>query len=1032
MKTSVLNNKEPINLVKFKIMNGQKRNLFRMFLAGVLMLLSFTAYAQERTVTGKVYDAAGEPIIGASVVIQGTTQGTITDIDGAFQLKVQPSQTLVVSFLGYKDVILPVGNKNDFKVTLEEDSKKLDEVVVVGYATQKKVNLTGSVASVSSKDIQDIPVANTATLLQGRLPGLVLTQNGAQAGNDNPEIRIRGIGTFGNNNPMVLIDGVEGSLSQISEIPSADIDNISVLKDAASAAIYGVRAANGVILITTKRGQASSRVKVSYSGSYTLQTPGIVPDYIDSYNWALMRNEVNPDTFSPEALQRLKDGSDPDHYANTNWLDAVLRNASMHQHHLSVSGGSENTHFMTSVAYSNQEGIMMKTGVERFSFRSNLDTRYKRFTFGLNLSGNKNNVTAPAVAPSGEGGIMRFVSWFTRPTVPVMYSNGHYGYVDGSSMSAEMVKNPVELMSLGHRSNEYWRFNGKAFAGIELWDGLKFQTSLAYAFDLNATKSYTPKSPARYDADGNIVKAAGETNKEEDYWYRNATWTNENLLTYNKQFNKHNINVLLGHSVIGSRFYKTTASIQGFPTENIYELKGGTINPGATGESEEYKLQSFFGRVNYSYDDRYLFEFNIRHDGSSRMPKANRYATFPSLSAGWVFSNEGFMKDYRNFSLGKLRLSWGKLGNQEIGNYAYAATLGASGNYFFDQSKDKQAGMVQTSVPNENIKWETTRSVNVALDLGFFNNRIQTTFEWFDKKTSDILMQLAMPGIFLGSLSAPYQNVGAVRNRGWEWTVNYSDSKGDWAWNVGFNLSHVKNEILEMGELEEKIDGNTINRIGNPIGAYFGYKAIGIYRTEADLQRTNSKGEVIKQNGVAPKLGDIMYADLDDNGNITPEDRDIIGNPFPKYSYSFNLGASWKNFDLSTFWQGVGGIYRYSWETSTDIRGNLTNRWVNRYSADNINAPMPALGNTMNDSYSSFWLEKSNYLRLKNLEFGYTFRQTELAKVGISSIRVYFAGSNLLTFTPLKNWDPEKSSGDTRNDVHPNMRTYSFGLNIQF
>ena len=1013
-------------------MNGQKQNFFRIFLAGVLILLSFAVYAQENTVTGKVYDVSGEPIIGASVVIQGTTQGTITDMDGAFQLKAQPSQTLVVSFLGYKDVILPIGNKQNFKVTLEEDSKKLDEVVVVGYATQKKVNLTGSVASVSSKDIQDIPVANTATLLQGRLPGLVLTQNGAQAGNDNPEIRIRGIGTFGNNNPMVLIDGVEGSLSQISEIPSADIDNISVLKDAASAAIYGVRAANGVILITTKRGQASSRVKVSYSGSYTLQTPGIVPDYVDSYNWALMKNEVNPDTFSPEALQKLKDGSDPDHYANTNWLDAVLRNASMHQHHLSVSGGSENTHFMASVAYSNQDGIMVKTGVERFSFRSNLDTRYKRFTFGLNLSGNKNNVTAPAVAPSGEGGIMRFVSWFTRPTVPVMYSNGHYGYVDGSSMSTEMVKNPVELMSLGHRSNEYWRFNGKAFAGIELWEGLKFQTSLAYAFDLNATKSYTPKSPARYDADGNIVKAAGETNKEEDYWYRNATWTNENLLTYNKQFDKHNINVLLGHSVIGSRFYKTTASIQGFPTENIYELKGGTINPGATGESEEYKLQSFFGRVNYSYDDRYLFEFNIRHDGSSRMPKANRYATFPSLSAGWVFSNEGFMKDYRNFSLGKLRLSWGKLGNQEIGNYAYAATLGASGNYFFDQGADKQAGMVQTSVPNENIKWETTRSVNIALDLGFFNNRIQTTFEWFDKKTSDILMQLAMPGIFLGSLSAPYQNVGAVRNRGWEWTVNYSDSRGDWAWNAGFNLSRVKNEILEMGELEEKIDGNIINRIGNPIGAYFGYKAIGIYRTEADLQRTNSKGEVIKQNGVAPKLGDIMYADLDDNGNITPEDRDIIGNPFPKYSYSFNLGASWKNFDLSTFWQGVGGIYRYSWETSTDIRGNLTSRWVNRYSADNINAPMPALGNTMNDSYSSFWLEKSDYLRLKNLEFGYTFRQAELAKVGISSIRVYFAGSNLLTFTPLKNWDPEKSSGDTRNDVHPNMRTYSFGLNIQF
>lgn len=263
-------------------------------------------------------------------------------------------------------------------------------------------------------------------------------------------------------------------------------------------------------------------------------------------------------------------------------------------------------------------------------------------------------------------------------------------------------------------------------------------------------------------------------------------------------------------------------------------------------------------------------------------------------------------------------------------------------------------------------------------------------------------MQLAMPGIFLGSLNAPYQNVGAVRNRGWEWNVNYSDSKGDWVWNVGFNLSHVKNEILEMGGLEETISGQTINRIGNPIGAYFGYKAIGMYRTEADLQRTNSKGEVIKQNGVAPKLGDIMYADLNDDGNITADDRDIIGNPFPKYSYSFNLGASWKNFDLSTFWQGVGGIYRYSWETSTDIRGNLTERWLDRYSAGNVNASMPALGNTMNDSYSSFWLENSSYLRLKNLEFGYTFRQPGLAKMGVSSVRVYFAGSNLLTFTSLK------------------------------
>ena len=1013
-------------------MNRLLQQTLQRLLAGMLMLLPVVASAQQRSISGMVSDVQGIPVIGASVVIKGTTLGTVTDMEGKFQLDAEPSQTLEVSFIGYQKVSLPVGNQTYFLITLKEDTETLDEVVVVGYATQKKVNLTGSVSSVSAKDIRDIPVANTTTLLQGRLPGLVLTQNGAQAGNDNPEIRIRGIGTFGNNNPMVLIDGVEGSIAQIAEIPSADIESISVLKDAASAAIYGVRAANGVILITTKQGRTSDKLNVSYAGSYTYQTPGVVPDFVDGYNWALMRNEVRPGTFNEEALQKLQDGSDPDRYANTDWLDEVLRNANMHQHHLSVNGGSENVRYMVSVSYSNQDGIMKETGVERISFRSNLDTNYKRFNFGMNVSGTKSDVEAPAVAPSGEGGIMRYVSWFTRPTVPVKYSNGHYGYVDGSMTNAEDVKNPLELMSLGNRTNERWRFTGKAYAGIQIWEGIKFQTSFAYAFDLNATKSYSPKSPARYDADGNVLKTAGETNQLSDYWYRNATWTNENLLTFKRMFGKHDLGVLLGHSIIGSRYYTDTAAIQGFPTENIYELSGGTLNPSARGNSEEYRLQSFFGRVNYNYDERYLLEMNVRHDGSSRMPKANRYATFPSVSVGWVFSNEEFMEKYDFLSMGKLRFSWGKLGNQEIGNYAYMATLGASGNYFFNQSDDKQAGMVQTSVPNEKIKWETTSSVNVGLDLGFFNNRIQTTFEWFDKKTSDILMRLAMPGIFLGSLAAPYQNVGAVRNRGWEWNLNYSDSRGDWSWNVGFSLSKVKNEIQEMGGLEETISGNTINRIGEPIGAYFGYKAIGLYRTEEDLQRTNSQGEVIKQNGVAPKLGDIMYADLNDDGNITAEDRDIIGNPFPELSYGISMGASWKNFDFTAFWQGVSGIYRYSWETTTDIRGNFTDRWLNRYSAENPNGSMPALGNTMNDSYSSFWLEKSDYLRLKNVELGYTFRQPFLVKAGISSIRLYLAGTNLLTFTPLKHWDPEKGSGDTRNDVHPNMRTYSIGVNVQF
>lgn len=906
----------------------------------------------------------------------------------------------------------------------------LEETVVVGYGVQKKANLTGSVSALTSKDIEGVPVANTATLLQGRMTGVNITSSGAQAGEDSPEIRVRGVGTFGNSNPMVLIDGVEGTLSQLSDISPADIENISVLKDAASAAIYGVRAANGVILITTKKGQAGS-VKVNYGGSYSIQSATVLPNYLNSYDWAIMRNEVNPGSYSEDALNKLRTGSDPDHYANTDWMDAIMQTGHMQQHSLSVSGGSENTQFMTSINFSDQKGIMKETGVRKLGFRSNVNSKYKRFSFGLNVSGNYNDVTAPGKSVGGDDSVMRQISWFARPTVPIRYQNGHYGYVDGSITDAEMFKNPVESLYLGHNENNAWRFNGKATIGIDIYDGLKFQTSYAYTYYNKATKSYMPNGEdARYDSAGKLLKIATANNQLTDYNLRETTWTNENLLTYNKRFGLHTVSALLGHSIIGYDTENITASKQGFATNDIYELDGGTKNPNTSGNAGAYRLQSFFGRIQYDYDNKYLFEFNVRRDGSSRMPKSHRYATFPSVSLGWVFTSEKFMEKQSKWLYGKLRFSWGKLGNQEIGNYPYTITYSAKGNYYFDESGTPQAGLVQQSVSNEDIKWETTRNVNVGLDLGFFNNKVMTSFEWFDRKTSDILMQLSMPGMFLGNLSAPYQNVGEVQNRGWEWNVNYNDRSGDWSWYAGFNITHVNNKILYMGGLEERINGSEINRVGEPIGSYYALKAVGIYRTEADLNRTNSKGEKITQNGQQPKLGDIMYQDTNDDGDISPADRVIIGNPFPKYSFGINLGGSWKNFDLSTLWQGVTGIYRYNWESTSDWKGNRTDRFLDRWSDTNPNGSMPALGRNVNDSYSSFWLTKSDYLRLKNLEVGYTFNQ--LAKWGVSKIRIYFAATNLLTLTSLDNFDPEKSSGDARNDIHPNMKSVSFGVNINF
>ena len=988
-----------------------------------------TAIAQGNySIKGIVTDKNGESIIGATVKEKGSPNGVVTDVDGNFILQTAKQYpTLVITSIGFQEKEIRATG-NDIKVTLEDDLKVIDEVVVVGYGTQKKANLTGAVASVTSKELADIPTANATNLLQGRLPGVTLTSSGGLAGGDTPEIRIRGIGTFGNNDPMVIIDGVEASVSQIQQIAASDIDNISVLKDAASAAIYGVRAANGVILITTKRG-TESRPTINYSGSYTIQKAAILPEFVNSYEWAKMYNESSGhEMYTSEMLQKLQNGSDPDHFANTVWTDALFRTAPMTQHSLSVNGGSKDSHYMLSIGYLNQDGIMKKTGYERFNFRSNADAKLGIFKLGLNLSGSKENFFAPNNGMGGDNGLMRSLTWFTRPTVPVQYANGEYGQVDGSAISHTTFKNPAQMMNLGRKKNNGYRFDGNVFAEVDIVKGLKFKSSLAYKFYLNEVSTYSQRS-AKYDAEGNVLYR-DDNNSLYEWHYTETSYLNENVLTYNERFGKHQLNVLLGHSIQEWRGKNTNAYKEGFATDNLYEFNAATKNDFVGGSAEEYSLQSFFGRLNYNYDDRYLFEFNIRHDGSSRMPKSHRYATFPSLSAGWILTNEKFMQDVEPLSYLKIRASWGKLGNQEIGNYAYTPTMAAFYNYYF--GNEVTIGMAENIVANDDIRWETTTITDIGLDAAFWNSRINVTFDYFNKVTSDILLQLQMPTTFLGTLGAPYQNAGKVRNRGWELAVNYRDNAGDWTWNAGFSLSGVKNKIIDNRGIDT-YSGQTINREGNPIGSYYGLNAIGIYRTEADLNRKNSAGEIIKQNGLEPQLGDIMYEDVNDDGDINDNDRQIIGNPFPELTYSFNIGAGWKNFDFTMFWQGVSGINRYNWEQATITNGgNMTTRWLNRWSESNPNGEMPKLGNSFNERYSSFWLDNASYLRLKNVELGYTFRNNALKHIGISNLRVYVQGPNLLTITPLDNNDPEKRTGDTPCDMHPNVKSYSFGVNVNF
>lgn len=434
--------------------------------------------------------------------------------------------------------------------------------------------------------------------------------------------------------------------------------------------------------------------------------------------------------------------------------------------------------------------------------------------------------------------------------------------------------------------------------------------------------------------------------------------------------------------------------------------------------------------MGYNYDDRYLAEFNIRHDGSSRMPKSHRYATFPSVSGGWIVTNEKFFPQNKVLNYLKLRASWGKLGNQEIGDYAYEATMAASYNYYFGNTAS--IGMAENMVANSDIKWETTTMTDLGLDASFWGNRISLTFDYYNKMTSDILMQLTMPTTFLGALAAPTQNAGKVRNRGIELSANYQDHAGDFTWQVGGSLSTVQNRIIDNHGIDN-ISGNTINREGNPIGSYYGLRAIGIYRTEEDLKRINSKSEIIKPNGLDPQLGDIMYEDVNDDGKIDDNDRVIIGNPFPKLTYSINAALSWRHLDFSMLWQGVSGVDRFNWEQATITNGgNMTTRWLDRWSADNPNGSMPRLGNNFNERYSSFWLDDASYLRLKNLELGYTFDLPLLRQAGIRQARVYIQATNLLTITSLENKDPEKASSDMRGDMHPNTKSISFGVNVNF
>jgi len=1006
-------------------MSYQQKIKSRIRLFFILLVLGITSATAQKTVSGLVTDGKKqEPLQGVSVAVKGTSQGTITDMDGKYTITApNANSVLIFSFVGFESQELPVGAQTIMNISLKENVAALDEVVVVAYGVQKKANLTGAVSSMRIDDIKNIPVSNTASLLQGRMSGVTVSSFSAQPGKDDDvEIRIRGIGTFGNNNPLILIDGVEGALSSVAP---HDIESISVLKDAASAAIYGVRAANGVILVTTKRGTGEN--KISYSGLYGVQSATVLPKFLDSWQWATLKNEENNAlggiypayNYTDGMIKAMNNGSDPDHFANTNWMNEVFRSAAIQNHHLSMSGGGQNSNYLASIGYINQEGIMKGTNTNRLNFRLNAESKYlNKITLGINTAGSYQKVTEPI---GGVWNIFAKIVDATKPTVPVKYNNGEWGQYDGNPAITDYQSNPVEMTT--YSSNEYiYKFDGKFFLDIEPVTNLHFKSSFAYQYTQDNASSFEP-TYYHYQADGTFITSGITTQNESAALY--GQWINENILTYNfKLENAHAFTFLFGQSAQYNGNKYSNATGQNFLNENAHVMSNAQ-NTSATGYEEEATLRSFFGRINYAFKNRYLLEANLRRDESSRIPKKNRAGYFPSVSAGWNIAEESFMQNQNVVNLLKLRASWGQLGNQDIGYYPYAQTytVGVVGiNYVWGDTKISGAALAKAANPN--IKWETTTTTNVGLDAVFLKNKINLTADFFNKISSNILLQLPISALY-GVDEPPFVNAAEVKNTGWELNLGYNDHWNDFSYGVNFNLSHVKNEIVNVNGRTDWIDGWTINLAGNPIGAYYGYVANGLYTSQQQIDGTPV--------GIgSPHIGDIRYLDINGpDGKISDADRTVIGNPFPKITYGLNLTAGYKRFDLAAFFQGIGQVDRVVMDYPT-VGGGITERMWNRYQETfNPKGTYPALGNVSYNSLpSSFWIQDASYMRLKNLEFGYSFAPSVISKARIQALRIFISAQNMFTFSGIKNYDPEKSATDARNWTYPNAKTYSVGLNI--
>ena len=1002
--------------------------------------LGVSGIRQNGSCVGVVKDSAGETVIGASVVVKGTTNGTITGIDGDFSLSnVKKGDVIVVSFVGFttKEV---VWNGQPLRVVLVEDSKTLEEVVVVGYGTQKKVNMTGAVAQLDSKALENRPIQNVSNALQGTMPGVQITSGQGRPGQDGATIRVRGVGTLNSADPYILVDGIE--TGTLNSVDPNDIESISVLKDAASAAIYGSKASNGVILITTKRGKAG-KPRITYNGYIGVQNASEMIERMSSYDYARLYNQTLADQglskrFSDEDLQKFKDGSSPYTHPNTDWYDLAYQTGVQHSHNVNMSGGTEDVKYMGSVGYLHQTGILPNSEREQFNGRTNLDVQISsRLKTRLNLAYIKNDYSDPNSSYAG-GSSDQIIRQLNRiaPWIVNQYEDGTYGTIsDGNPMAWLDADQTVDRMNQN--------FSGTLALDYTILKGLVATVSGSYVDNQQHYRAF--QKFIQY----NPNKKTDPNKLNENYYGWNRS-TLDALLNYDTQLGKHGLRAMAGWHAEKYKYSENTMERKNFPTNDLDDMNAGdAATQKNSGYNRELAMISWFGRINYDYAGKYLFEANLRADASSRFAKGNRWGYFPSFSGAWRISEEAFMENTREWLTNlKIRASWGKLGNQNTLSDYYpwmnTYSLGAS----YPIGGALQSGYYQSSYKLSTISWEKARTWGLGLDATI-NNHINLTVDYYDRETTGIIMDVPVPQEF--GLGAYKDNVGAMVNRGVEVLLSYNNKWGDWSFGATGNVAYNKNKLLDLGSEDANVNGMTDPNNGNKrrvvgerLNSYYAYRTGGFFESDeaAKAWMDQYKGQAGYPFGNRQfKGGDLIYLDTNGDGKLTSDDRELIGSSDPSFTFGLTLNAGWKWFDLTAVFSGAAGVRRFvsneAYGTFGGDDSHPATIWLDAWTPDNKNAEMPRIAymstspSLPSQVVSDFWIQDASYVRMKNLQIGYTMPKSLVNAVGIQNVRFYYSVENLFTLHNMRlNVDPEIPSERASN--FPLTRTHAFGVNVTF